>query len=243
MKAVDVMTPDPVTVRPDSPVMEAVRLMLQRRFSGMPVVDETGTVVGIVTEGDLLRRAETGTQRRRSRWIEFLIGPGRLATEYMHACGRKVDEVMTQPVQTVTENTPLDEIVQVMERHRIKRVPVVRDGKLVGIVSRANLLRALASVVRETRPGSVDDVSIRERLRAELDRQSWAPSKLIDLVVRNGVVDLWGTILDERQRQGIRVVAENTRGVKAVVDNLVWVEPVLGAAFPPPDEAAGAQTS
>ena len=243
MKAVDVMTRDPVAVRPDSSIMEAVRLMLQRRFSGLPVVDGAGRVVGIVTEGDLLRRAEMGTQRRRPRWIEFLIGPGRLANEYVHACGHKIHEVMTPHVHAVSEDMPVDQIVKIMEQHQIKRVPVVRDSKLVGIVSRANLLRALASVARETKPASLDDGSIRERLLAELGRQSWAPNNLIDVVVRSGVVHLWGTILDERQRQGIRVAAENTRGVKAVEDHLVWVDPATGAAFPPPDEQGESRIS
>lgn len=236
MKAADIMTGSPITVKSDSTVMEAVRLMLQRKFSGLPVVDDAGKVVGIVTEGDLLRRAETGTQRRRPRWIEFFVGPGRLATEYAHACGHRIDEVMTQPVLTITEDRPLDEIVNIMERHQIKRLPVVRDGKLVGIVSRANLLRALASVARETKPASVDDAAIRASLLRELERQPWAPTSLIDVVVRNGVVHLWGTILDERQRQGIRVAAENTRGVKAVEDHLVWVEPTSGMVIGSPDE-------
>lgn len=228
MKAADVMTANPITVNPESSVMEAVRIMLQRRFSGLPVVNDRGAVVGIVTEGDLLRRGETGTQRRHPRWIEFLIGPGRLATEYVHACGKKIDEVMSQPVQTVTEDTPLDEIVNIMERHRIKRLPVLREGKLVGIVSRANLLRALASVARETKPTSNGDASIRDRLVAELQRQTWAPANMIDVVVRNGIVHLWGTILDERQRKGIRVAAENISGVRAVEDHLVWIEPLSG---------------
>jgi CBS domain-containing protein len=234
MKAIDVMTPEPVTVRPDSSVMEAVRIMLQRRFSGLPVVDTTGAVVGIVTEGDLLRRAETGTQRKRPRWIQFFLGPGFMATEYAQACGRKVDEVMTQPVQTVSEDAPLDEIVNIMERHRIKRVPVVRDGKLVGIVSRANLLRALASVARETKPVSADDTSIRDRLVAEFKKEFWAPASMIDVVVRSGVVHLWGSIIDERQRRAIRVAAENTPGVRAVEDHLVWVEPTSGLVFTAP---------
>jgi len=228
MKAADIMTANPITIAPGDSVMEAVRLMLQRKFSGLPVIDSKGAVVGIVTEGDLLRRTETGTQRRRPRWIEFFVGPGRLASEYAHASGRKVEEVMTRPVQTITEETPLDEVVNIMERHQIKRLPVLRDGKLVGIVSRANLLRALASVARETKPTSVDDATIRDRLKAELARQPWAPVALVDVVVRNGVVHLWGTILDERQRQGIRVAAENTPGVKSVEDHLVWVEPTSG---------------
>src|SRR6185295_19945982 len=155
MKAADIMTTHPITVRPDSSVVEAVRLMLQHRFSGLPVVDAAGGVVGVVTEGDLLRRTETGTQRQRSRWIEFFVGPGKLAEEYVRASGRKVEDVMTHSVQTISGDVPLDDIVNLMERHRIKRLPVVHDGKLVGIVTRANLLHALGSVARETRPTSV----------------------------------------------------------------------------------------
>jgi CBS domain-containing protein len=232
MKAADIMTPNPVTVRPQSSITEAIRLMLQRRFSGLPVTDDNGVLVGIVTEGDFLRRVETGTQRKRPRWIEFLIGPGQLASEYAHASGHKVHEVMTRTVQTITEDTPLDQVVKIMERHQVKRLPVLRDGKLVGIVSRANLLHALASVSKETKPATVDDASIRDRLMAELSRQPWAPVNMVDVVVRGGVVHLWGTILDERQRQGIRVAAENTLGVKAVEDHLVWVEPTTGMVIP-----------
>src|SRR5215472_6191592 len=141
MRAADVMTPDPMCISPDASITDAIRLMLERRFSGLPVVDAGGSVVGIVTEGDLLRRAETGTQRKRARWIEFLMS-GRLATEYVQTSGRKVSNVMTPDVRTVTEDAPLEEIVHLMERHQINRVLVVRDGKLVGIVTRANLLHA-----------------------------------------------------------------------------------------------------
>jgi CBS domain-containing protein len=245
MRAVDVMTVDPVSISPDDSIVEAIRLMLQRKFSGLPVVDSTGALVGIVTEGDLLRRTETGTQRKRPRWIEFLIGSGRLANEYVHASGRKVHDVMTYDVQTVTEETPLDDIVQQMERHQIKRLPVVRGGKLVGIVTRANLLRALASVVGETKPvAAADDASIRARIYAELQKQSWAPVNMLDVVVRDGVVHLWGVVLDERQREAIRVVAENTGGVKGIEDHLVWVEPMSGMAIPAADESeARAQAS
>jgi CBS domain-containing protein len=238
MRAVDVMTVDPVSISPDESIVEAIRLMLQRKFSGLPVVDSTGALVGIVTEGDLLRRSETGTQRKRPRWIEFLIGSGRLANEYVHASGRKVRDVMTYDVQTVTEETPLDDIVQQMERHQIKRLPVVRGGKLVGIVTRANLLRALASVVGETKPvAAADDASIRTRIYAELQKQPWAPVNMLDVVVRDGIVHLWGVLLDERQREAIHVVAENTPGVKGIEDHLVWVEPMSGMAIPAADES------
>src|SRR5262245_605538 len=210
MRAADVMTPDPTCISPDASITDAVKLMLERKFSGPPVVDAGGSLVGIVTEGDLLRRAETGTQRKRARWIEFVMS-GRLATEYVQTSGRKVGDVMTAPVQTVTEDAPLEEIVHLMERHQINRVLVVRDGKLVGIVTRANLLQALATVAAETKPGPASDTSIRERLYAELKSQSWAPVGLINVVVRNGVVYLSGTLLDERHRGAIRVAAERIR--------------------------------
>jgi CBS-domain-containing membrane protein len=238
MRAVDVMTVDPVSISPDDSIVEAIRLMLQRKFSGLPVVDGTGVLVGIVTEGDLLRRTETGTQRKRPRWIEFLIGSGRLANEYVQASGRKIHDVMTYDVHTVTEDTPLDDIVQQMERYQIKRLPVVRDGKLVGIVTRANVLRALASVIGETTlVTTADDAGIRSRIYAELQKQPWAPVNMLDIVVRDGVAHLWGVLLDERQREAIRVVAENTPGVKGIEDHLVWVEPISGMAVPAADES------
>ena len=236
MKAADIMTLNPISVQPDASVMQAVRLMLQHRISGLPVVDGLGNLIGVVTEGDLLRRAETGTQRRRPRWLEFLIGPGRMANEYVHASGRKVNEVMSENVRTVTEDAPLDEVVQIMERHQVKRLPVMRDGRLVGIVSRANLLRALASFYRDAKPSSLDDAAIRRKLLEELNKLSWAPVSLINVIVRHGVVHLWGALIDERQRQGIRVVAENTPGVKSVQDHLVWIEPTTGMAFPAPED-------
>jgi CBS domain-containing protein len=230
------MTPDSVCISRDVSIVDAIRLMLERKFSGLPVVDARGSLVGIVTEGDLLRRTETGTQRKRPRWIEFLMGPGRLATDYVQTTGRKVEDVMTPEVHTVTEDAPLDKIVHLMERHQINRVLVVRESKLVGIVTRANLLHALASVAAETKPGPATDTSIRERLYAELKAQPWAPVGLINVVVRNGVVHLSGTLFDERHRGAIRVAAERIPGVKAIEDHLVWVDPISGMIMPRPDE-------
>ena len=236
MNAGDIMTQSTVTVDPDASIMHAIHLMLKRRISGLPVVDNTGALVGILTEGDLLRRAELGTQKRRPRWIEFLIGPGRLASEYVSACGRTVREVMTTLVHTVPEDAPLTDVVKIMESRQVKRLPVVRDGRVVGILSRANLLRALVSIARDTKPVAMSDSLIRQRLVEELGKQSWAPAALVDVIVRNGVVHLWGTLLEERQRQGIRVLAENTSGVKSVEDHLVWIEPLSGVVVPSVDD-------
>ncbi len=228
MNAGHVMTPDVVSVPPDASVGTAAQLMLQKRISGVPVIDERGHLVGILSEGDFLRRAETGTGRRRPRWIEFFMGPGRLADEYVRLSGRKVRDVMTHEVRTVPPDAPLEQVVRLMERHNVKRVPVVDGGKVVGIVTRANLLHAVASFADEIAPLSAADAAIRDRLLAALKDQPWAPVTAIDVTVRNGVVRLAGIITDERQRQALRVAAENIAGVKGVEDNVVWVEPVSG---------------
>ena len=240
MRAADVMTPDPISIAPEASINDAIQLLLERKFSGLPVVDVRGSLVGIVTEGDLLRRRETGTQRKRPGWIEFIMGAGRLAAEYQQSTGRKVSDVMTPEIRSVNEDTPLEEIVRVMERHRVKRLLVVLGDELVGIVTRANLLHALASVAAEAKPGHTDDASIREKLYAELKTQPWAPVNLIDITVRNGTVFLWGTLLDERQRGAILAAAENIPGVKDVKDNLVWVEPTTGIVIPAPEKATNA---
>jgi CBS-domain-containing membrane protein len=228
MNVSDVMTPNVLSVPPDASVAEAAQLMLQKRISGVPVINDHGSLVGIVTEGDFLRRAETGTGRRRPRWIEFFMGPGRLADEYVRLSSRKVGDVMTHEVWTVPPGAPLEQAVRLMERHNIKRVLVVDNGKVVGIVTRANLLHAMASFAQEIAPLSAEDTSIRERLLAELKVQPWAPVTPIDVTVRNGVVQLSGIITEERQRQALRVAAENIPGVKNVEDNVAWVEPVSG---------------
>jgi CBS-domain-containing membrane protein len=207
--------------------------MIENRISGLPVVDAAGRLVGMVTEGDFLRRTETGTEIRRPRWLQFLLSPGRLADEYVRTHARKVGEVMTPDVAAVTEDTLVDEIVRLMERSRIKRVPVLRDGRLVGIVSRADLVRALAGLLAEAAPASLDDTALRDRILADLDKQSWSPRVGVNVTVRNGMVDLWGTLTDERERQALCVACENVSGVKGVRDHLCWVEPQSGWLIEP----------
>src|SRR4051812_5476301 len=242
MKARDVMTWGAISVDTETPVVRAAQVMLQNRISGLPVVDANRDLVGVVTEGDFLRRGEIGTQRRRPRWLEFLIGPGRLANEYVRACGRKVGEIMTPNPHAISEDTSLENIVELMEKHRIKRLPVVDGRKVIGVVSRANLLHALASLAREAKPTAAGDAAIRDRLVKELEGQAWAPS--ISIVVRDGVVELWGVITDERERQAFLVAAENVPGVKHVRDHLAWIEPTSGIVLQSPeDEARAAQAS
>lgn len=234
MKAADLMTSFVVTVRPDATIEYAAQLMLQYRISGLPVTDSDGAVLGIVTESDLLRRAETGTEKRHARWVSLLIGPGRLAQEYVRTHGRKVAEVMTDRVFTVTPETPLADLVALMETRHVKRVPVVDQGRLVGIVSRADVMAALVGLLSDRPAGATTDAEIRHQILAEIDRQPWGPRGGIDVIVTNGVVILKGMIPDERERAALRVAAENVPGVKAVHDRLVWIDSVSGIVIPRP---------
>lgn len=238
MNAQDVMTRDVISIDPDSTVLQAARLMLQHRISGLPVIDKSGNLVGVLSEGDFLRRRETNTTKRRSRWLEFLMGPGTIAAEYTHSHGRKVSEVMTPEVYSVDENASLEDIVELMEHHRIKRVPVVCGGEVVGIVTRSNLMHAMVSMARVTPATAKDDIAIREALLAEMQKEKWAPVAMTNVVVRNGVVELWGAVVDDRQRDALKVAAENIPGVKAVKDHLVWIEPTSGMAIEPPNGTA-----
>ena len=220
MQAADIMTVNVVTVDPETSVQEIASLLSERAISGVPVVDKNRRLVGMISEGDLMRRVETGTQLRRSWWLEMLSTNTELASDYVKTRGRRAQHVMSPNVVSVTEATPLAEIADLLERHRIKRVPVVRDGVLVGIVSRANLVRALAS--RGSQPagaGAARDDVIRDTLLAELKRQKWAEASPGNVIVTDGVVHLWGTILSEEERQALRVAAENVAGVRAVADH------------------------
>lgn len=229
MKAQDIMSKDVITVPEDAKVSDAAHLMLAKRISGLPVLDRKGKIVGIATEGDFLRRSELGTQRKRPRWIEFLIGPGVLADEYSHAHSRKLGDVMTTEVQTINEDADLQDVVRIMERNRIKRVPVMRGQQIVGMITRADLLKAIgqAGPASDTLTGG--DASIRERILAELKKHDWAPIAEVNVAVDAGVVRLSGILNDERQRRALMIAAENTPGVKKVEDDMLWIQPLAGA--------------
>jgi CBS domain-containing protein len=243
MQARDIMASRVVSIAPEATVLEAIELMLKNRISGLPVIDRTGELVGIVTEGDFLRRAETGTERKRPRWLEFLLGPNSLAKDYVRSHGRKVEEVMTKELVTVSEEAPLDEVVRIMERKRVKRLPVMRGRELVGIVSRASLLHAFATMSRDLPQPAKSDADIRRRVMEELAKQPWAPIALIDIVVKNGVVELWGSITEASQGEALRVCAENIPGVKAVVSHLSWIEPMSGLVISEEDMPKGGAPS
>ena len=235
MRAHQIMTRPVITVTPDATILEAANIMLRWHVSGLPVVDAAGKLVGIVSEGDFIRRSEIGTQRKRGRWLKFVLGAGATATDYVHEHGRKVSDVMTADPITVAEDATLEQIVTSMETNGVKRLPVMRGDKLVGIVSRANLLQAVASLVREVPYPTADDDHVRSRIIAALEKNDWSPFGL-NVIVRDGIVHLSGVITDENSRQAARVAAENIAGVRKVHDHLCWVDTMSGMYLESPED-------
>jgi CBS domain-containing protein len=225
MKARDVMVSPVITVKPYTSVQDVARLFLERRISAVPVVDDRGKIVGIVSEGDLMHRSEAGTERRRPWWLVALTADEMLAAEYVEAHGRKVVDVMTRKVVTASPETPLHEIAALLERNSIKRVPIIHNGELVGIVSRANLIQVVASG-RKQLDIAPSDATIRDKLLAHLNSQPWAKTASLNVIVNDGVVDLWGIIDSSAERKAMRVAAESITGVRAVNDNLV-IRPIV----------------
>ena len=220
MQARDVMISPVITIRKNATVREVARILLEKRISAVPVVDNIGKLVGMITEGDLMRRAEAGTERPYSWWVHFLAGDATVAADYVKSHAARVEDVMTSDVVTATPEMPLHEIASLFEEHRIKRVPIVNeDGNLVGIVSRANLIQVVASA-RPKLEMTFPDTTIRRKLLSELKKQSWAHTHNLSVTVTDGVVDLWGDAQSSEERKAIRVAAENIPGVLAVNDHL-----------------------
>jgi CBS domain-containing protein len=221
MQAKDVMTTKLVTAEPDTSVRDIAKLMLVHRISGIPIVDKSERVLGMVSEGDLMRRPESETERTPSWWLEAVFAPRDKATDYIKAHGTKADEVMTPNVLTVDEDMSVRDVAQLLEEHRFKRVPVVRDGKLVGIISRANLLHGLvAGGPDEVRPGAADDRSIRETLLQTLADEAGINTAMVNVIVSDGVVQLWGLVDSAREKKAAQLAAETMAGVKSVENNL-----------------------
>lgn len=227
MEARQIMTSPILTISPGATVRQAIEMMLEKRVSGLPVVDEIGQLVGMISEGDLLHRSELGTEKHRSKWLDFLLGPGRSASDYVHSHSRRVADVMTTDVVTVQEATLLEDVVRLMEKRRIKRVPVVRDGGVSGIVTRSDLLRAFIKTSAAQVVAKSDD-EIKQKIYDTIEQEGWAPAGSIHIKVVDGHVTLAGTIFDERERDAIRVCAENQPGVTGVTDDMIWVEPTSG---------------
>ena len=220
MKAADVMVSSVITVGPNATIREVANTLLSNRISAVPVVGIDGELLGIVSEGDLMRRPETGTVKQRSWWLELFIGNLPLAAEYIKSHSSKVADVMTRRVITATPETPLGEIATMLEKNRIKRVPIMKNGKIVGIVSRANLLQALARMPKKTVSGAkVRDSEIRKNVIARLSAEPWRPS-MLNVTVHEGAVDLWGIVTSEEEKKAARVAVEGIPGVHAINDYL-----------------------
>jgi CBS domain-containing protein len=222
MKAADVMVTNVITVGPDACVEDVAHILLTARISGVPVVGPNGELLGIVSEGDLMRRVEAGTGRPRPWWLVLFTGRETLAAEFIREHSRKVTDVMTRDVVTAAPDTPLSKIANLLEKNALKRVPIVEGGKVVGIVSRANLLQALASLSKQIEVApQVNDSQIRNKLLTQLNAEPWTRPLLINVIVQDGTVELWGIVESASEKKAVRIAAEVIPGVRAVNDNLI----------------------
>jgi CBS domain-containing protein len=229
MKASDVMTSNVITISVTASVGESAAILLSNHISGAPVVDEQGELVGIVSEGDLMRRPEIGTIRRHSWWLELISSERSKASEYIKSHSCKVSDVMSRDVITAKPDTPLGDIAAMLERNRIKRVPIVEESKIVGIVSRANILQALASATKKLSSlTSADDSELRKKVIARLAAEPWRPT-MLNVTVQDGTVDLWGLVHSDEEKKAARLAVELTPGVRAVVDNIIVQPPESGS--------------
>lgn len=237
MIAADIMTRSIISITPEATLADAVQLMLDKGVSGLFVIDKDNVLQGIITEADLLHRSELGTQRESS-WLARLFAPGREAHDFTESHSRRIADLLIADVISVEETTDLPEVVRVMERNGIKRVGVTKDGTLTGVITRSNLLRGLSAVARNAAGASTDDRGIKAAIEATLARESWAPIARIDLTVVDGMVEIWGTITSEDERRAVCVIAENTPGVKSVVDHMMFMDLYSGTIIETPDSTA-----
>jgi CBS domain-containing protein len=231
MNVASVMTSPVITTSLDAPISDALGLMIQKGLSGLPVVDPNGVLVGILSEGDFLRRGELGTDKHRPRWIELFLSDAKLADEYIYAHGRRVSEIMSTDVACVSPADDLQTCVKLMLDRGVKRLPVIEAGKLVGILTRADLMRALVSrLPAESKDAS--DAQIHADIRSAFRALSWTNNRALVVAVNDGAVQLSGSVFDERTKQALIVLAENVNGVQSVTDNLLLIDPYTGTPVP-----------
>lgn len=228
MKARHIMVMNVITVSPEASVREVANILLSNRISALPVVNERGALLGIISEGDLTRRAEQDTDYRRSWWLQVFTAKSKeaLAKEYVKSHARKVKDLMTRAVITAGPTTPLRKIAALLEKNRIKRVPIVAKGKVVGIVSRANLIQALASLRKEIESSTTSDSMIRKRIMGQFKSEQWSRRSILNATVQDGKVKLWGIVASEAEKEAARVAAELVAGVRAVENNVI-VQPAI----------------
>src|SRR5262245_29377985 len=228
MKAEDIMTREVGTVRPESSVREIAALMMEKNISGVTVVSDDGAIVGIVSEGDLLHRAEVGTERKHKWWFQFFADSDAAAREYAKAHGLLARDVMSRYVISVRDDADLRDVADILDSHRIKRVPVLHDGHLVGIISRRDLVRALSQVPVSNTSVKLDNSALHKTLRDRFKSQSWLNDAYINVAVNDGVVELWGLVVSADQHRALRTLVEETPGVRRVEDRLTMAGPLRG---------------
>jgi CBS domain-containing protein len=230
VNASDIMTSPVITIGPDTQVRHIAGLLFKHRISAVPVLDE-GKLVGIVSEADLLHRHELGTEdaiRSGSWWLQ-LFGADHSVADYVKSHASRARDIMTRTVISVAPDTPVAQIARLFEKHGVKRVPVLRGAKLVGIVSRSNLVQALAAKGRVIGAGNTGDAAIHAQVCAELERQPWWRTLTSNVVVTDGVVHYFGTFDSEDQKAAARIAAENVPGVRGVQDHRVPIAAVSWA--------------
>ena len=244
MRVRDTMSKGVVSVAPKAPITEALDIMVRSHLSGLPVIDEAGRLVGMVSEGDFLRRSELGSGKPPGSWLKGLLLPGQAAEAYARTHGRRVDEIMSGDVAAIEPNAGLDEAAALMEKRHVKRLPVVDEGKVVGIITRADFIRALVQFIRPAyEEPPVSDDAIKQRIDAELRAQPWAPVGSIGVAVKDGVVSFRGVLTDERQRNAIRAVAENIDAVRGVRDHMIWSDPFTATVLASPEDEETLRTA
>ena len=223
MRAKDIMTTSVVTISPEVEIAEAARILLENRISAVPVVDKAGSIQGMLSEGDLMRRAECGSHR--SWWLSLLADKTRI---YERDRGTRAKDVMTREVVSIDPETTISDVARILESKGIKRVPVIHNGRLVGIVSRADVLRGLAVIgLSPDQSVTVPDRAIRERIHDEIRRQTSASLNAVSIIVVNGAVYLWGVADTQADKDAVRIAAENVAGVNKVHDYLNTLPEVL----------------
>lgn len=230
MNVADLMTHLVIAIDPETSLAQAIRLMTRYKVSGLPVVGRNDRVVGMLTEGDLLRRVEIGTVEKPAGWLASFFLSGRVAENYVLSHGRRVQEVMTSDVVTIAGDASLSDAARMMQHHRVKRLPVVRNGRLCGIISRADLVRRVGEVLSAA-PVSADDSAIRKAIADALDREPWAQGVSVTIAVKDGVVQMDGCLFDLRKREALGVLAENVPGVKRIENRIVCLEPYTGTVI------------
>jgi CBS domain-containing protein len=228
MKAQDIMTREIATVRPETSVREIAALMMEKNISGVPVVSENGAILGIVSEGDLLHRAEVGTERKHKWWFRIFADSDAAAREYAKAHGLSARDIMSRHVISVRDDADLRDVADILDSQRIKRVPVLHDGRLVGIISRRDLVRALSQVQGSIAPVKLDNAALHKTLRDRFKSQSWLNDAYINVAVTDGVVELWGLVVSDDQHRALRTLVEETPGVRRVEDRLTVAGPLRG---------------